>query len=228
MIVCKLDRCTEPSMVFSDHPAAFNEWKNSKEPLRVLSKTGEPIATFMPFDEVFANTIVRNTFRRVNAAKKNEFPWLPFGIMAQHNLAVFHDSSNIFMIEKYRLTPQPTTKTRNTTTKKTREKSMRLEHRGAFGTICNDRGWRKLYFLNTDYTQGTTFSTYGCSPRHISREDVDRHLKEFFRDTVNLTIALGGSMHSHEDVRRSAKALTAIAKESSRNTSRVRDLNEFI
>ena len=229
MIFCKLNKCTEPSMVFSDNPAAFSVWKNSKEQLRVLAKTGEPIATLRPFEEVFANAIVRNTFRRVNAAKKNVFPWLPFGIMAQHNLAVFHDSTNVFMIEKYRLTPQPITETPKTSTKKTREESVRVEHKGVHGTICNDRDRRKLHWHGTDYTKGSTFSTYGSSsPRHMSKEEADRHLTEFFRDTVELTIALEGSVHSHEDIRRAAKALTAIAKESSRNTSRVRNLNKFI
>ena len=208
MIVCKLDRCTEPSMVFSDHPAAFNEWKNSKEPLRVLSKTGEPIATFMPFDEVFANTIVRNTFRRVNAAKKNEFPWLPFGIMAQHNLAVFHDSTNIFMIEKYRLTPQPVPKTPRSTRRQTTRRPL-FSYKGYTSHMYRYRELWKLHVDVIDYPKGKTLSTANCVAPFTSEVDAEKYLERVFRAIVDAGLALGKQPNKYRDLRSIAKVLNA-------------------
>lgn len=229
MLSYKLNLCNEATMVFSDHPAAFDAWKATKQQLRVLTRDDKPITTFKTFKEVFSDPTVLNTFKRQNAIQKNQFPWMPVGVMCQRGLADWHDMTDVYMIEKYRLTPQPITETRNTSTKKTREESVRVEHKGVHGIICNDRDRRKLHWLGTDYTKGSTFSTYNSSsPRHMSKDEADRYLTEFFRDTVNLTIALEGSVRSHEDIRRAAKALIAIAKESSRNTSRVRNLNEFI
>jgi len=100
-IKCRLTHCTEASMVFSDHRDLWKIWKHSGKELEVYSRSGELLVTFQSYDKVFANQSVRNTFNRILEEKKNDFPWMPVGVMVAKGVATWHDLTNKYMVDTY-------------------------------------------------------------------------------------------------------------------------------
>jgi len=100
-IKCKLTNCSEASMVFSDHPELWKIWKHSGKELEVYSSSGKLLVTFQSYDKVFAIQAVRNTFNRILEEKKNDFPWMPVGVMVAKRVATWHDLTNKYMVDTY-------------------------------------------------------------------------------------------------------------------------------
>jgi len=97
----KLANRTEASMVFNDHPKLWELWKHSNKKLEISSKNGKLLVTMQPYDEVFAIQAVRNTVKRIHEEKKNDFPWMPIGIMVAKGVATWHDLTDEYMVKKY-------------------------------------------------------------------------------------------------------------------------------
>ena len=96
-----LRKQSEATMIFQEHPDAFEIWRKSGFKLRIFKSNGEPLVTFHSVYEVFDNMAVRSHYKKVNEELENPHPWMPVGLMIACGVADWHDDTDPYMTENF-------------------------------------------------------------------------------------------------------------------------------